>query len=102
MPLTPAQLQLLQQHKGPLVKIATHYHVNFGDCLKVIGSSPEFGAWTAADAPLMKWGEGDVWSLVMPLPPGDYEFKVGGCVVCWWVDCCCLIGACGRVASVQT
>jgi hypothetical protein len=75
--LSEKHLQLLQQHKGPLVKIATHYHVRFGDCLKVIGSSKELGAWKAADAPLMKWREGDVWTLLLPLAPGEYEFKVG-------------------------
>jgi hypothetical protein len=74
--LSEKQLQLLQQYEGPLVKIATHYHVGFGDCLKVVGSCDEFGAWNADQAPLMKWGEGDVWSLVVPLPPGDHEFKV--------------------------
>lgn len=42
----------------------------------VIGSSEEFGAWDAAAAPLMAWGEGDVWSLVKPLGPGEHEFKV--------------------------
>jgi hypothetical protein len=74
--LSERHLQLLQQHKGPLVKIATHYHVGFGDCLKVIGSSEELGAWKADDAPLMRWNEGDVWTLVTPLPPGEHEFKV--------------------------
>eukprot|EP00775_Hariotina_reticulata_P004981 gene4981-5223_t len=74
--LTPAQADLLQGLKGPVVKITAHYHVNFGDCLKVIGSSDEFGAWDAAAAPLMTWGEGDVWSLVKPLGPGEHEFKV--------------------------
>lgn len=74
--LSEKHLKLLQQYKGPLVKIATHYHVGFGDCLRVIGSSEELGAWKAADAPLMRWNEGDVWTLVTPLPPGEHEFKV--------------------------
>jgi hypothetical protein len=34
--LTPAQADLLQGLKGPVVKITAHYHVNFGDCLKGI------------------------------------------------------------------
>lgn len=28
-------------------------------------------------APVMKWGEGDRWTLQLELPVGDYEFKVG-------------------------
>lgn len=74
--LQPSQVELLKSFKGPLVKITAHYHVNFGDSLKVIGSSEEFGAWTAAGAPSMTWGEGDVWTLVVPLGPGEHEFKV--------------------------
>jgi len=49
----------------------------------VIGSSEEFGAWDAAAAPLMAWGEGDVWSLVKPLGPGEHEFKVRQPLLCF-------------------
>lgn len=84
--LSEKHRQLLQTHKGPLVKIATHYHVGFGDCLRVIGSSEELGAWKAEGAPLMKWGEGDVWTLVTPLPPGEHAFKV--CYRPVWSQCC--------------
>jgi hypothetical protein len=77
--LAPSQIALLKQQGGPLVHISVHYHVNFGDCLKIVGSSKELGAWKAPDAPLMTWGPGDVWSLITPLAPGEHEFKVG-----WW------------------
>lgn len=74
--LQSSRAELLRGLTGPIVKITAHYHVDFGDCLKVIGSSSEFGSWDATGAPLMTWGEGDVWSLVMPLSAGDHEFKV--------------------------
>lgn len=75
-PLDPADLELLAGLGAPLVKITTHYHVNFGDFLKVVGSGEELGEWAAPGAPRMTWSEGDLWTLVMPLPPGEYEFKV--------------------------
>lgn len=90
--LAPEQLQLLQGMGAPLVKITAHYHVNFGDCLKVVGSSEALGAWDAASAPLMTWGEGDVWTLLRPLPPGEHEFKVRRCTAntmfgAWSLQC---------------
>jgi hypothetical protein len=75
--------------RRPLVNITVHYHVNFGDCIKVVGSSEELGAWDGAAGPLMSWGEGDVWSLLTALPPGEHEFKVRAvCCEGAWVVCC--------------
>ncbi|KAF8062687.1 Papln [Scenedesmus sp. PABB004] len=74
--LTPRQSALLAGLGGPLLKITAHYHVEFGDYLKVVGSSPELGAWMSAGAPTMVWGPGDVWHLTVPLGAGEHSFKV--------------------------
>eukprot|EP00879_Flechtneria_rotunda_P021051 GHRR01022177.1.p1 GENE.GHRR01022177.1~~GHRR01022177.1.p1 ORF type:complete len:249 (+),score=82.46 GHRR01022177.1:163-909(+) len=67
---------IVEEITGPLLYVTAHYRVNFGDTLKVIGSSNELGAWDVATAPGMTWGEGDVWWLVVPVAEGDHEFKV--------------------------
>jgi hypothetical protein len=51
--------------------------------MKVVGSSSELGAWSAAAAPLMVWGDGDIWSLVLPFSAGEHEFKASGCSSAW-------------------
>uniref|UniRef100_A0A383VR34 CBM20 domain-containing protein n=1 Tax=Tetradesmus obliquus TaxID=3088 RepID=A0A383VR34_TETOB len=74
--LASSRAEMLESLTGPIVKISVRYHTDFGDCMKVIGSSAELGAWDAAAAPLMVWGEGDIWSLVLPFSAGEHEFKV--------------------------
>jgi hypothetical protein len=76
--LASSRAELLEALTGPVVKISVRYHTDFGDCMKVVGSSSELGAWNAAAAPLMVWGEGDIWSLVLPFSAGEHEFKVSG------------------------
>lgn len=76
--LASSRAELLETLTGPVVKITVRYHTDFGDCMKVIGSSSELGGWDAAAAPLMVWGEGDLWSLVLPCAAGEHEFKASG------------------------
>ena len=47
----------------------------FGEVVKVVGSSSLLGNWESDEAPAMTWGEGDEWTLELPLPAGDYSFK---------------------------
>lgn len=68
------------QHTGTAsadVKLTTNYHADFGDSMKLIGSSPELGAWVPEAAPMMSWSEGHWWSTLIRLPAGAHEFKVG-------------------------
>jgi hypothetical protein len=80
--LASSRAELLESLTGPVVKITVRYHTDFGDCMKVIGSSAELGAWDAAAAPLMVWGEDDIWSLVLPFSAGEHEFKARGAAAC--------------------
>eukprot|EP00882_Tetradesmus_deserticola_P010154 GHRQ01010729.1.p2 GENE.GHRQ01010729.1~~GHRQ01010729.1.p2 ORF type:complete len:127 (+),score=49.62 GHRQ01010729.1:259-639(+) len=76
--LASSRAELLDTLTGPVVKITVRYHTDFGDSMKVIGGSSELGAWDAAAAPLMVWGDGDIWSLVLPCSAGEHEFKASG------------------------
>lgn len=42
-----------------------------------MGSAPELGEWDLNRAPELSWGDGDVWSTSVSLPPGsEVHFKV--------------------------
>ena len=50
---------------------------NFGESLKVVGSSEALGNWDVSRSPSMTWTDGDVWRLELALPPGEQiHFKV--------------------------
>lgn len=50
--------------------------VAFGEHLRVVGSAEGLGAWNVEAAPVMTWGEGDVWSVTVDLPAGtEAAFK---------------------------
>ncbi len=36
--------------------------LGYGESLKLVGASPEFGSWNLDVAPEMTWNEGDVWT----------------------------------------
>ena len=61
-----------------MVKLTTVYKADFGEYLKVVGGPAELGAWDAAAAPGLTWGEGDVWTATLELPAGEHELKVRG------------------------
>ena len=46
-----------------------------GDAFKVVGGAAALGRWAPDVAPRMAWSDGDVWTLVARLPPGEHEFK---------------------------
>lgn len=69
----------------------------FGEVVKVVGSSDSLGNWDVEAAPgmcigccvrrllhtgpstAMTWGQGDEWTLELPLEAGDYSFKFVAC-----------------------
>lgn len=53
----------------------------FGQVLKLVGGHPAMGDWDCAEAPVMKWTEGDVWQLELDLPSGEHEFKAAAVAV---------------------
>lgn len=58
------------------VTFTVTYRAEFGQALKIVGESSLLGSWQPADAPSMAWTDGDVWTLTLGVPPGDYEFKI--------------------------
>ncbi|GLC38553.1 hypothetical protein PLESTB_001738900 [Pleodorina starrii] len=63
---------------APSVTIRIPYRVNFGEVLRVVGSSSLLGDWSADRGLQLTWTEGDVWTAELPISAGHYEFK---CVV---------------------
>lgn len=60
----------------PVTFTVCHRRVEFGQCLKVVGSGPVLGDWNPGVAPCMEWSQGDGWSTkALRLTPGRYEFK---------------------------
>lgn len=50
-------------------------------CPQIVGNVPELGTWDAEKARAFERGEGDEWHAELHLPPGMYEFKVGGAFI---------------------
>eukprot|EP00193_Tetraselmis_chui_P006793 CAMPEP_0177757202 /NCGR_PEP_ID=MMETSP0491_2-20121128/3517_1 /TAXON_ID=63592 /ORGANISM="Tetraselmis chuii, Strain PLY429" /LENGTH=395 /DNA_ID=CAMNT_0019272837 /DNA_START=409 /DNA_END=1596 /DNA_ORIENTATION=- len=52
------------------------FGTEYGQSLKVIGSTPSLGSWDLAKAPSMSWSEGDMWSTKVALNQCDVvEYK---------------------------
>lgn len=71
---SPAPVVLAAAPSVP-INFQIQYKTDFGQVLKVVGAGDIFGEWTPKDAPVLEWGEDDVWSATLNLPPGSYEFK---------------------------
>ena len=50
--------------------------LQFGEHLRLVGSSPELGAWSTEAAPKLAWSTGNHWSAQVALPPGQHFFKL--------------------------
>ncbi len=52
---------------------------NFGENLKVVGSSDVLGGWDVSKSPSMTWTDGDVWCLELEIPAEEEQihFKAG-------------------------
>ena len=59
-----------------MVKFAAHFSGKLGDKVLVCGGCRALGNWEPDAAPALTWGEGDVWTATLELPPGTHEFKV--------------------------
>lgn len=66
LPFPPPPLQ---------VKFSVQRRAGLGDSWKIVGPAAELGRWAPDVAPRMSWNEGDVWTTVVALPPGEQEFK---------------------------
>ena len=75
-------LSLFQaRKKAAKVKFQVQYRTEMGESLRVVGSSPELGAWDINKAPRLKWQSDEgLWACDVSLPCGQiYEYKY---VVC--------------------
>ena len=73
-------LSLFQARKrSAKVKFQVRYKTELGEQVRVVGSSPELGAWDIAKAPQLKWQAGErdgIWACDVSLPCGQiYEYK---------------------------
>ncbi|GFR45546.1 hypothetical protein Agub_g6940 [Astrephomene gubernaculifera] len=64
---------------SPVVVMKVPYRVQYGEVIRVVGSSPLLGEWSADQGLQLTWTDGDVWTAEVPIGAGSYEFK---CVVC--------------------
>lgn len=58
-----------------VVIFSVRYPTAWGERIAVTGSCPELGSWDLRTSPLMTYGEGDIWSLALELPPDLPEFE---------------------------
>lgn len=63
-----------------MVKFSAHFQGALGDKVLACGGCRALGNWEPDAAPALAWGEGDVWTATLELPPGTHEFKVCVCV----------------------
>jgi hypothetical protein len=61
---------------------AIPYHVNFGETIKLLGSSEPLGCWDIRKAVQLKWSHSDTWYCDVRLGAGVHEFKVRGHPAC--------------------
>lgn len=55
------------------------YQAEFGQCIRIVGSTDSLGTWTLRGAPEMKWGQGHKWSVTVEVPAGaivEYKYVV--------------------------
>ena len=67
----------------PLTQTTFHctFHVEWGQCLRLVGSAPALGAWSLAGGLDLAWSEGDEWTGSVPLPAGalvEYKYVLVG------------------------
>jgi hypothetical protein len=83
-------LSLFQARKKlAKVKFQIRYKTEMGTSVRLVGSSPELGAWDISLAPKLTWVEDGLWSCEVRLPCGQiYEYKYvlctdNGCALQW-------------------
>jgi hypothetical protein len=59
-----------------MVKVSAVFSGVVGDKVLMCGSCRALGNWEPDAAPSLTWGEGDVWTATLEMPPGAHEFKV--------------------------
>lgn len=69
-------LAVRKEEPSAKVEFRMKFRAEYGQMVKIVGSAIQFGAWAIAKSPAMKWNDGDVWSVTVPLPVNNiYEYK---------------------------
>ncbi|KAF8055666.1 rca [Scenedesmus sp. PABB004] len=72
----PTSAEVVTSSSGSvMVKLSAHFSGQVGDKVLVCGGCKALGNWEPDAAPSLTWGEGDVWTATLELPPGTFEFK---------------------------
>ncbi|KAH3746148.1 Serine/threonine/tyrosine-interacting protein [Pelomyxa schiedti] len=58
-----------------LAQFSIRYVTSFGQELYIVGSIPILGMWHPTPDNKMKWGEGNVWSISLPVLNQKFEYK---------------------------
>jgi hypothetical protein len=73
----PTTAEVVTSSSGStMVKFTAHFKGELGDRILACGGCRALGNWEPDAAPSLAWGEGDVWTATLELPPGTHEFKV--------------------------
>lgn len=57
------------------------FQVNFGEHLRLVGSTPAMGDWSPNEGLSLEWSDGNNWGATASLPAGPIEFKVFSCLL---------------------
>lgn len=69
-------LEEMEAATRPKLRVTLKNKVGLGEVWKVVGTPPELGRMNPDCGQVMKWSEGDVWTLDMPIRTGTHTFKV--------------------------
>jgi hypothetical protein len=73
----PSSAEVVTSSSGSvMVKVSATFSGVVGDKVLMCGSCRALGNWEPDAAPSLTWGEGDVWTATLEMPPGAHEFKV--------------------------
>lgn len=59
------------------LRFVVQKETNYGEHIRVVGSSPFLGGWQVDAAPVLDWTDNHVWTVTVPVPSGTpIEFKL--------------------------
>ncbi|CAD8112886.1 unnamed protein product [Paramecium primaurelia] len=65
--------QKIQTH---MLTFQIHYQLRFGDAIYISGDSDYYGNWSLHHAKRMKWNQGHIWTIDIPIHDFQYKYFV--------------------------
>ncbi|CAK81188.1 unnamed protein product (macronuclear) [Paramecium tetraurelia] len=59
-----------------MLSFQLHYQLQFGDAIYISGDSDYFGNWSPLQAKRMKWNQGHLWTIDIPIHYFQYKYFV--------------------------